>query len=330
MIKSVHVLIPRMENKKFIINKFLSLGLFWDKTFIFVNGKKFRQCKYVLLNIPVDDIDQYSSINSIDEVIDNLDHSLEEYPEMIPPETEFWAHCSNLQAWAENDYNTDLLVLTLSFPLLKELTNAGDSKAKRVFKEEIGKRLMRGDLSSIGYLIAGGYLEFLTCEELISIFSSDDCFVFDNIFKIYQNDPLDQFGLASSIYRDIGKYLFSSIERKLDHILNMGNVEDLYIFFNYYMFDFLTDEEISILFDSPMDLLEKSLSILNKVDCENIKLEEGLLSERIEKVLGDKIRERLLKIIYKKNMKYDVFFYLDLLKYLKNEDTDYLNYLQST
>ncbi len=95
------------------------------------------------------------------------------------------------------------------------------------------------------------------------------------------------------------------------------------------MFDFLTDEEISILFDSPMNLLESSLNILNYIDCENIKLEEGLLSERIEKVLGDKIRERLLKIIYKKNMKYDVFFYLDLLKYLKNDDTEYLNYLQN-
>ncbi|HDZ19181.1 MAG TPA: hypothetical protein ENH75_12850 [archaeon] len=318
-----------MRNKEFKINEFLSLVLKWDKTLIYVNGNKFRQCKYVLLNIPVNDIDQYAFINSIDEVIDNLDHSLEEYTELIPPETKFWAHCSNLQAWAENDYNTDLLVLTLSFPLLKELTNAGDSKAKRVFKEEIGKRLMRGELSSIGYLIDGGYLRFLTCEEIVSIFSSDNCLVFDNIFKIYQKDDLDQFSLASSIFRDIGKYLFSSIERKLQHIFNTGNVEDLYIFFNYHMFDFLTDEEISMLFDSPMDLLERSLNILNNIDCENIKIEEGLLSEKIDNVLGEKIQERLLKLIYKKNMKYDVFFYLDLLKYLKNDDTDYLNYLEN-
>ena len=79
-----------MEWKEFKINEFLSLELWGGKTIIYVNGRKFMRCKYVLFNIPVDNIDQYTSLNSIDEIMDNLDHSLEEYSEMIPPEVEFW------------------------------------------------------------------------------------------------------------------------------------------------------------------------------------------------------------------------------------------------
>lgn len=100
-----------MEKNKFKINELLSLELWGGKTFIYVNGKKFRQCKYVLLSILVDDIDQYSSIKSIDEVIDNLDHSLEEYSEIVTPEVEFWAHCSNLHAWAENSPGVSIIIL---------------------------------------------------------------------------------------------------------------------------------------------------------------------------------------------------------------------------
>lgn len=75
-----------MEITEFKINEFLSLHLLGNKIFIYVNGNKFTHCKYVLLNIPVEDINQFSSINSINEIMDNLDRSLEEYPETISPE----------------------------------------------------------------------------------------------------------------------------------------------------------------------------------------------------------------------------------------------------
>ena len=158
-----------MENLKFKINEFLELELWGGKTFIIVNGRRFTHCKYVLLNIPIDDIDHYTSIDSINEIINNSDHLLEVYPEIITPEVEFWAHCSNLHAWAENGYNTDLLDSVLSFPLLKEIAKEGDPQAKRVFKGEIAKRLMRGNINTVRYLLDEKYLEFLTQEETISI-----------------------------------------------------------------------------------------------------------------------------------------------------------------
>jgi len=56
---------------EFTINKFLSLRLEGGKTNIYVSNKKFIQCKYVILNIPIDvsnDDEIQSSKNSLNEV----------------------------------------------------------------------------------------------------------------------------------------------------------------------------------------------------------------------------------------------------------------------
>ncbi|KKM84884.1 hypothetical protein LCGC14_1294700 [marine sediment metagenome] len=82
------------------------------------------------------------------------------------------------------------------------------------------------------------------------------------------------------------------------------------------------------LFDSLMNLLEKTLNILNKINYKEIEMGiYGIFSERVENTLGDKIREKLLGVIYKGNIKYDVLWKLNLLKYIENGDTIYLNYL---
>jgi len=39
---------------KFVVNDYLSLRLENGKTNIYVNNKKFIQCKYILLDIPID------------------------------------------------------------------------------------------------------------------------------------------------------------------------------------------------------------------------------------------------------------------------------------
>ncbi|GAH27524.1 unnamed protein product, partial [marine sediment metagenome] len=65
---------------------------------------------------------------------------------LITPEQEFWAHCSNLQTWAEHHYDTRLLHSNISFPLLRRLTEAGDPVAKQFFKDEIAERIKLGVL----------------------------------------------------------------------------------------------------------------------------------------------------------------------------------------
>lgn len=154
---------------KFTINEFLDLRFEDGRTNIYVNNQLFSHCKYVVLNIPVDNLHKIREINSMDEAIEVLDGSSEILGtkiEKINPEMIFWAHCSNLQVWHENNYNTSLLHSNLSFPLLKELTKAGDLKAKKIFKEEIAKKFESSNITVIKFLLYSGYLGYLNNEEL--------------------------------------------------------------------------------------------------------------------------------------------------------------------
>ena len=165
-------IISTIENNRkneFIVNRFLILRLENNQTSIYVNNRFFNQCKYLLLNIPIKNLSNHSKIRSIDEAASILDRSMEgmntsDYK--ISPEVEFWGHCSNLQAWAENNYDTRILHRNLSFPLLRVLTESGDPIAKRVFKEEIARRIESNYEPVVEFLLNEGYLDFLDNEEL--------------------------------------------------------------------------------------------------------------------------------------------------------------------
>ena len=154
--------------KEFKVNDYLSLKLEGNITNIYVKERLFQQCKFLLLNIPIDEITSFDAFESIDEAADKLDRSLENPSSnfIIPPETEFWGHCSNLQVWYENNYDTRLIHSNLAFPLLKRLVEAGDVNAKRVFKEEIVNRYIEGNETVQTYLMEQGYLTNLENEEL--------------------------------------------------------------------------------------------------------------------------------------------------------------------
>ena len=62
----------------------------------------------------------------------------------------------------------------LSFPLLRELTRAGDPVAKRVYKEEIALRLESGYPSVVQYLLSQGYIGVFTPSEFESILEATD------------------------------------------------------------------------------------------------------------------------------------------------------------
>lgn len=153
--------------EEFKINEYITVKLESGKTNIYIDGKLFQQCKILLLNLPVEKINSFNEINSIDEAAEALDFSMETNPHEefeIPANTEFWGHCSNLQVWVEHNYDTRLLHRSLSFPMLKELTDVGDQIARRVFKEEIVLRFLTGVKSVILFLI--DYLDYFSLEEL--------------------------------------------------------------------------------------------------------------------------------------------------------------------
>lgn len=134
-----------------------------------MNNERFNHCKTLIIGIPRGNIFKCDSFDSIDKIalhLKTLEHQTMYY---ISPREEFVGHCSNIQAWCENDYNTNILHSSLAFPLLKKLAEVGDSKARITLKEEAVKRLETGCSSVMLSLIKGGYLNLFT-EEEISIF----------------------------------------------------------------------------------------------------------------------------------------------------------------
>ncbi|MHA1491397.1 MAG: tetratricopeptide repeat protein [Promethearchaeota archaeon] len=166
---------PQKIGNGFFINKYLSVHLENKESIIYINGKRFIQCKYLLLSVPIDQMTDLEDLKSIDEVSDVLDPTLEPIPgreknkPAIPPEVEYWGHCSNLQVWYENNYNTNLLHSRLAFPLLKSLADAGDPIAKRIFSEEVAKRFDSGYLPVMMFLIVERYLSYLTPNQIDSL-----------------------------------------------------------------------------------------------------------------------------------------------------------------
>lgn len=174
-----------MFKREFIINKSLTMKLEGGKTYIYVAGEKFKQCRFLMINLPLEEIESFDEIKSIDEAAEIINPSMREPPEPekirrheiptyeILPEEEFWGLCSNLQTWYEHGYNTRLLHSNLSFPLLKRLVDVGDIQAKRIFKEEIVERYNTGVESVRKYLRSMNYLSYLSLEELLSIVSDE-------------------------------------------------------------------------------------------------------------------------------------------------------------
>ena len=175
--------IPSLEKE---INQYITLRLENGKTYIYINGKRFIQCIRLILNIPKVDVPLYDEIESIDEaakiynkqiyqnriVMGPMAFPVQDQSHNITPEQEFWGHCSNIQAWVEHDYDTRILMSNISFPMLRELTRAGNLKARKLYKEEIAMRLESGHPSVVQYLLAQGYIKEFTPAEFQSILES--------------------------------------------------------------------------------------------------------------------------------------------------------------
>ncbi|MHA1684299.1 MAG: hypothetical protein ACTSUE_25405 [Promethearchaeota archaeon] len=140
---------------EFRINEFLSLALVAGETVVLVAGKRFKMCKHLLFEVSAGEAAALEEIESIDELTMLRYGKLEIEPikVFIPPETAFWGHCSNLQAWYGHGYDTRLLHANLAFPLLKALAKAGDPAAKNAYHEEIVSRLERASMPVVEYIL---------------------------------------------------------------------------------------------------------------------------------------------------------------------------------
>ncbi len=201
--------------KEFKVNNLITLRLIDGKTILFVNNREFKQCKKLLLNIPIDD-ESTREFESIDEISEYLESKTESGNVDISPEEEFMGHCSNLQMWAENHYNTDLLHRSLAFPLLKALSEGGDEFAKQKFREEISRRYEYGNETVRRFLTEEGHLSCLTNEEILSgILSPEEAIFMKKIMEYGE-----QYAITSSFEKlkgmdPRGKTYFSMKDAKI-------------------------------------------------------------------------------------------------------------------
>lgn len=150
----------------FEINQYITVRLESDETIIYVAGKRFQQCKYLFIMEP--DKLTKKEINSIDEAKDlmgsQLEHEIEPEDLGITPAEMFWGYCSNLQAWAEHDYDGRLIHSNLAFPLLNELAKVGDKKALRALQEETKKKMENENFFT---LLEEDYFNFMDHETVL-------------------------------------------------------------------------------------------------------------------------------------------------------------------
>lgn len=282
---------------EFNINKYIKLKLEENKTTIYILNKRFKQCKYLFLLNPIIK-KKYLEINSIDEAKHQLRTELEKKikPQElgITPIQEFWGHSSNLQAWAENNYDTRLLHSKLAFPLLKTLVEAGDIKAKKVFKEEIAKRMISGYPNVLNYLINENYLEFLDKEELD--------FVFDEIdYKAILNQRVEKsFRLLDKLIRlganNARIILKEEIKKKLIIEFSSILIRKLH--------NLITDKEfMQILKENEKIFIKKLVKILKEREILDLEYYIYMFFEKIKKCSYGYYKEIIKKITKKINIK---------------------------
>ena len=308
--------------KELIVNKWITLKLENYMTNIYVDGKLFRQCKHLLFNIPSENIEDYDEINSIDEAVgvySEKANNIYPFDVNISPEAEFVGHCSNLQVWAENNYETRILHSNIAFPLLKKLCDAGDPQAKKVFTEQILKRFMTGHQTTITFLIEEEYIRFLEKKDRQILIDDPNSQLITTLFELLKigrnltRIDIIMFFLkcGNAGYKFIEANLFrilpylDTIElfNLIDMLREKVNQFELTRFFKENAVDFIRKLRTQI-----FNFLEKSNSDI-KVLLNTIRLICNMLfSEEKRWVERDTFNSKLTK--YYKNQGCDVYFHL--------------------
>ena len=166
----IYILVRSRKNNPsidFKLNDFLTVRFEHNTTVMYVNNKPFKICKYLLMNVPLSEVHDYESIDQASDFYNKqLEHKITPQDVGLTPEEEFKGHCSNLQVWVENNYDTCLLHRNLAFPLLTKLSKVGDPIAQDVLAQEIIERFKSGSTTVQLYLIINYYLRLLKTEDI--------------------------------------------------------------------------------------------------------------------------------------------------------------------
>ena len=286
---------------EFKINEHITLRLEDGLTNIYVGEHHFNHCKYLLLNIPIEDLYLYDDIESVDDAVMIYDRKMEglqeEGIEELPPEEEFWGHCSNLQAWRECEYNTRVLHSNLSFPLLRRLTELGDPLAKSIFKNEIATRYVDGTYNVRKFLELEGFLSQFNEEELSLLRKQI-------IEKLYKAADEDKYTVVLDLLRgDEEDYLYSIVKeyrKKTKEPSIHGVLKHIFTTYDYESVEYIIKPEyLTLMIEHPyINLLEIAIKIANEsyyyLMSETLKFSETKAPKAIKKKIKEIIEKKSL------------------------------------
>ncbi|MBN2153429.1 MAG: hypothetical protein JW839_18385 [Candidatus Lokiarchaeota archaeon] len=153
-----------------------------ERVQVLIAGEPFIHCRFLIARVSPTDAD----VSSIDDLARKRKAKKFEYGGIrryLTIEEEVFAHASNIQAWADNDYDTRLLHSNISFPLLKALAEIGDAKANRVLGSEITDRIHEGNASTVAFILE-------TFPELIDL---------DTLMELTREAPKDKLPMIWTI-----------------------------------------------------------------------------------------------------------------------------------
>lgn len=245
---------------EFRISNYMTLRLEDDKTIIYINGKRFRHCKGIFLNIIKEKNTDQNSINSVDDI---TEIDVPTYNK-ITPEQEYFGHCSNLQAWYGHEYNMRLIHSNLGFDILATLSKAGEPLAKKKIKEEIARRMRTGSIKTCHYLVVEHFLDYLN-EDEISILLLENNNKLRRTIETTSSENTLMLYLLLYLYKDYDDKIAKKVLKdKLREIYIKDNhlIEDLKIHGFYNIFNY--DELIDIIFKSSSNITKNLLNLIKK------------------------------------------------------------------
>ncbi len=296
----------------FKINDTISLKLENKKTNIYVNDKLFRSCKVILLNVPGKEFSNLHDINSIDEAIEKLEK--ERLNVDIPPHIEFWAHCSNIQAWAEHDYDSNILNYRLAFPLLKELTSIGDPIAKNRFKNEIVKKFELGYIPIIDFFITENYFKYFDKDKNTDLWDLVYKALSDSLDDICNRDDLSRenityitLSVLINFHKNHKKKAESLLKNSFKKLFEKGYRKSIQTLIDdSYLHDYFSSKELlSLLFKSKSPFTMKILKFFKNnpqskyIFKEYLREEEQYDQKRTEKTgeISNSAKDYIIGII---------------------------------
>ncbi|MHA1997863.1 MAG: leucine-rich repeat domain-containing protein [Promethearchaeota archaeon] len=228
--------------KKYKISDLIELWLVINDTFIVVGEKVINMCKRLAITLDEEMLEATRDLDDLDDIIyvtNNISPKFKRHfktRELVSGEEEFWAHCSNVQAWYDMGYDMRVIDSRLGARILKAVSDAGDPDAKMIFQAQMRDRLDAGFVFGNTNVISVA----LNCKWALDEIAGPEWW--DRAFnKLPNDDKIREFAKLILYYKDryekarhmIPRWVLDVVDEMPDHLMvrdeSEGNITRLFI-----------------------------------------------------------------------------------------------------